>query len=54
LPHCSTPSPRRIKTLINPRTGEVVETKGSNHKTLKEWKTKHGSNEVESWLDKQR
>lgn len=30
----------------------VVETKGGNHKTLKEWKTKHGSDMVEGWLSK--
>jgi hypothetical protein len=24
-------------------TGEVVETKGGNHKNLKEWKAVHGS-----------
>jgi hypothetical protein len=30
----------------------LVETKGGNHKTLKEWKTNHGADEVESWLAK--
>ncbi|UUT11733.1 DNA binding protein [Pseudomonas zeae] len=44
--------PRQLKTYKNPHTGEVVETKGGNHKTLKEWKTKHGADEVESWLKK--
>lgn len=44
--------PRQLKTYKNPHTGEVVETKGGNHKTLKEWKTKHGADEVESWLAK--
>lgn len=44
--------PRELKTYKNPHTGEVVETKGGNHKTLKEWKNKHGSDEVESWLKK--
>jgi hypothetical protein len=29
-----------------------VETKGGNHKTLKEWKAKYGSDKVESWLTK--
>jgi len=43
---------RALKTYKNPHNGEVVETKGGNHKTLKEWKTKHGANEVESWLKK--
>lgn len=36
----------------NPHTGEVVETKGGNHKTRKEWKAEHGSVNVESWLTK--
>ncbi|MFJ4197227.1 histone-like nucleoid-structuring protein, MvaT/MvaU family [Pseudomonas sp. NPDC089534] len=43
---------RELKVYKNPHTGEVVETKGGNHKTLKEWKTKHGADEVESWLKK--
>jgi hypothetical protein len=29
---------------------EVVETKGGNHKVLKEWKAEYGSDTVESWL----
>jgi hypothetical protein len=48
----TTRKPRQLKTYKNPHTGEVVETKGGNHKTLKEWKTKHGAAEVESWLAK--
>jgi hypothetical protein len=44
--------PRQLKIYKNPHTGEVVETKGGNHKTLKEWKTEHGADEVESWLAK--
>ncbi|VVP53844.1 histone-like nucleoid-structuring protein, MvaT/MvaU family [Pseudomonas fluorescens] len=44
--------PRQVKVYKNPHTGEVVETKGGNHKTLKEWKAKHGSATVESWLTK--
>lgn len=42
--------PRQIKIYKNPHSGEVVETKGGNHKILKEWKTEYGSDEVESWL----
>jgi hypothetical protein len=41
-----------LKVYKNPHTGEVVETKGGNHKTLKEWKAEHGSATVESWLNK--
>ena len=44
--------PRQVKVYKNPYTGEVVETKGGNHKTLKEWKAEHGSATVESWLTK--
>jgi len=47
-----TRKPRETKVYKNPHTGEVVETKGGNHKTLKEWKTKHGAADVESWLAK--
>lgn len=43
---------RQVKIYKNPNTGEVVETKGGNHKTLKEWKAEHGSATVESWLTK--
>ncbi|MGE8457076.1 MAG: H-NS histone, partial [Pseudomonas alloputida] len=33
----------------NPHNGEVIETKGGNHKTLKEWKATWGGDVVESW-----
>jgi NAD(P)-dependent dehydrogenase (short-subunit alcohol dehydrogenase family) len=32
-----------FKVYKNPRTGEVVETKGGNHNQLKEWKAEHAS-----------
>lgn len=51
-PQASTRKPRQVKVYKNPETGEVVETKGGNHKTLKEWKAKYGSDTVESWLAK--
>ena len=51
-PQASTRKPRQVKVYKNPETGEVVETKGGNHKTLKEWKAKYGSETVESWLTK--
>ena len=47
-----TRKPRQVKIYKNPHTGEIVETKGGNHKTLKEWKAEHGSATVESWLTK--
>lgn len=51
-PSVGTRRARQVKIYKNPHNGEVVETKGGNHKTLKEWKAKHGSDTVESWLSK--
>jgi hypothetical protein len=51
-PKAGTRRARQVKVYKNPHTGEVVETKGGNHKTLKEWKAEHGSQTVESWLKK--
>lgn len=48
----SSRKPRQVKVYKNPHTGEVVETKGGNHRTLKEWKAEYGSATVESWLTK--
>lgn len=48
----STRKPRTVKVYKNPENGEVVETKGGNHKTLKEWKAKWGAEVVEGWLQK--
>ena len=45
-----TRKPRQVKIYKNPHSGEAVETKGGNHKILKEWKAKWGNDEVESWL----
>jgi hypothetical protein len=42
--------PRSVKHYKNPHSGEVVETKGGNHKTLKQWKAEYGAETVESWL----
>lgn len=41
---------RQTKQYSNPNTGEVIETKGGNHKTLKEWKAKWGGAVVEGWV----
>lgn len=40
---------RRVKIYTNPNTGEIIETKGGNHKQLKEWKAVWGGDVVESW-----
>ncbi|MCG7375268.1 DNA binding protein [Pseudomonas luteola] len=42
---------RSIKRYKHPETGEVIETKGGNHKTLKAWKAEHGADVVEGWLE---
>ena len=46
----STRKTRQIKLYKNPHSGDIVETKGGNHKTLKEWKAQYGASTVESWL----
>ncbi|MDZ5431947.1 histone-like nucleoid-structuring protein, MvaT/MvaU family [Pseudomonas fluorescens] len=40
---------RSVKIYKNPRTGELIETKGGNHRQLKEWKAEFGADIVESW-----
>lgn len=42
---------RAMKTYKNPHTGEVVKTRGGNHKTLKEWREKYGADMVASWKE---
>ncbi len=49
-PEKATRRERTLKRYKHPDTGEVVETKGGNHKVLKAWKAEHGSETVESWL----
>lgn len=41
---------RQLKVYRNPHNGEVVETKGGNHKVLKQWKEQYGAEAVEGWL----
>ncbi|GLO51368.1 hypothetical protein PPUN110474_27680 [Pseudomonas putida] len=41
---------RQVKQYKNPHNGEIIETKGGNHKLLKEWKVQYGATEVEGWL----
>lgn len=42
--------PRRTKIYRNPDTGATIETRGANHKLLKQWKAEYGAATVESWL----
>ena len=41
---------RVVKVYENPHTGELIETKGGNHRGLKAWKQEHGAATVDSWL----
>lgn len=50
IPKSSGRAKRKLKVYKNPNTGEVVETRGGNHKILKAWKKEHGSETVEEWL----
>lgn len=45
-----TRKPHRTKRYLNPYTGAVIETKGANHKELKEWKSQWGQDAVEKWF----
>ena len=40
---------RKLKIYTHPKTGEVVKTRGGNHRVLKAWKAEHGAETVESW-----
>ncbi|WP_447896090.1 MULTISPECIES: histone-like nucleoid-structuring protein, MvaT/MvaU family [unclassified Vreelandella] len=44
---------RRLKVYKNPNTGDVIETRGGNHKGLRAWKDEYGDETVESWLQPQ-
>jgi hypothetical protein len=41
---------RVVKVYQNPHTGELIETKGGNHRGLKAWKEQYGAETVDSWL----
>ncbi|PZW71328.1 hypothetical protein F471_00398 [Pseudomonas sp. URMO17WK12:I1] len=41
---------RAVKRYKNPKTGEVIETKGGNNKQLRAWKEEYGVETVESWV----
>lgn len=43
---------RVVKVYENPHTGELIETKGGNHRGLKAWKQQYGAQTVDSWLRK--
>lgn len=41
---------RVVKVYQNPHTGELIETKGGNHRGLKSWKEQYGVDTVDAWL----
>ena len=43
---------RVVKVYENPHTGELIETKGGNHRGLKAWKQQYGADTVDKWLRK--
>jgi len=40
---------RDVKIYKNPNSGELIETKGGNHRQLKVWKNEFGADVVDSW-----
>ncbi len=46
----TTGAKRPLKTYKNPNTGEVVKTRGGNHKVLNAWRQQYGKDKVDSWL----
>lgn len=42
---------RAMIVYKNPHTGEVVRTRGGNHKTLKAWRDEYGAEAVRSWRE---
>jgi len=42
--------PRKLKIYKNPNTGDVVETRGGNHKILKAWKSDYALRDIAEWL----
>lgn len=45
---------RTLKVYKNPHTGEIVQTRGGNHKIIQEWKAEHGNEEVVRWVVEER
>ena len=46
----TTRKPRKLKVFKNPKTGEIVETRGGNHKVLKAWKAQYKLQNIDDWL----
>jgi hypothetical protein len=50
LPSPKARRPRVVKVYENPHTGELIETKGGNHRGLRAWKDQYGADTVEGWV----
>lgn len=42
---------RKLKVYKNPHTGEVIETRGGNHKGLRAWKEQYGEETINEWVE---
>lgn len=42
---------RKLKVYKNPHTGEIIETRGGNHKGLRAWKDEYGEEAVNGWVE---
>lgn len=40
---------REVVTYINPHTGQKVQTKGANQRTLRVWREEYGADVVATW-----
>lgn len=43
---------RRVQIWKNPISGQVLQTKSGNNKTLRAWKAEYGESVVSAWLQK--
>ncbi len=41
---------RALKIYKNPHNGQIVETRGGNHKILKAWKAEYSLDTIDAWL----
>lgn len=51
LAAAETSIPKPLRRYRNPHTGEVVETRGSNHCRLRAWKHQYGAEVLPAWRE---